>query len=258
MAETIRVLIPGGDENIDEISLAFSCVNEICGLSNGLVAEIILFVPGKDSIKFTSISSVLGESNAKTLHDKGVIAFSSGVPMRLETIRTFRWVTKPSVLIAVYSDQKMLDQVDSAKNLFGIVAVPHVPDALEKWEKTWSPIIPGAPKQSEQRLIVDPVFEQALISLTNSINLSHSVLNSCDKEHTDRTLRILRANDHVEKPENLRSWAVKNGWHPKAADELEKMAAKVQSLKSKPRLPDPDVAKKTYEYWCSKGKNPKR
>jgi len=229
--ETIRVLIPGDDQSVDAISLSLSYANEICKLSEGAVQEAILFVPGKDSVKFTTLSAALGERNAKQLHDGGVVVLPFGTPMRLETIRTLRWVTKPSVLIAVYSDQKMLDQIDSVKNLFGVVAVPHIPEALEKWEKTWSPTIHGAPKQSTRRLIVDSVFEQALISLTSSINLSHSLLNPRDKEHADRTLRILRANDHSEKPENIRSWAVKNGWHPKAADELEKLATKMAIFK---------------------------
>lgn len=249
---TIRVLVPGDDQSEEAISLAFGYADEICKLSQGKVQEAILFVPGKDSVKYTTLASALGERNAKKLHDGGVVALPSGVPMRLETIRTLKWVTKPSVLISFYSDQKMLDQVDSIKDLFGIVAVPHVLEALEGWQKTWSPTVHGAPKQSAQSLISDPIVEQALLSLTHGINLSHSLLNPRDKEHADRTLRILRANGHVEKPENLRSWAIKNGWHPKAAGEFEKLAIKVLSLKSKPRLPDPDVAKRTYDYWCSK------
>lgn len=249
---TIRVLVPGDDQSEEAISLAFGYADEICKLSQGTVQEAILFVPGKESVKFTTLTSALGERNAKKLHDGGIVALPSGMPMHLETIRTLRWVTKPSVLISIYSDQKMLDQVDSTKNLFGIVAVPYIPEALERWQKTWSPTVHGAPKQSAQKLIGDPVVEQALVSLTHGINLSHSLLNTRDKEHSNRTLRILRANGHVEKPENLRSWAVKNGWHPKAAEELEKLAIKVLSLKSKPRLSDPDVAKRTYDYWCSK------
>ncbi|QWT44898.1 hypothetical protein [Azospira inquinata] len=248
----IRVLIPGDDQSEEVIALAFGYADEICKLSQGKVQEAILFVPGKDSVKYTTLTSALGERNAKKLHGGGVVALPSGVPMRLESIRTLRWVTKPSVLISIYSDQKMLDQVDSIKNLFGIVAVPHVPEALEGWQKTWSPTVHGVPKQSAQTLISDPIVEQALRSLTHGINLSHSLLNPRDKEHADRTLRILRANDHVEKPENLRAWAIKNGWHPKAADEFEKLAIKVLSLKSKPRLQDLDVAKRTYDYWCSK------
>lgn len=249
---TIRVLIPSDGQSEKAISHAFGYADEIYKLSQGKVQEVILFVPGKDSVKHTTLTSVLGERNAKKLRDGNVVALPSGVPMRLETIRTLRWVTKSSVLISIYSDQKMLDQVDSINDLFGIVAVPHIPEALDEWQKTWSPIVLGIPKQSAQTLIGDPIVEQALLSLTSSINLSNSLLNPCDKEHSNRTLRILRANGHAEKPENLRSWAIKNGWHSRAADELEKLAIKVLSLKSKPRLPDPDVAKRTYDYWCSK------
>lgn len=70
--ETIRVLIPGDDQSVDAISLAFSCANEICKLSKGAAQEVILFVPGKASVKFTTLSAALGERNAKTLHDGGV------------------------------------------------------------------------------------------------------------------------------------------------------------------------------------------
>ena len=250
--DTIRVLIPVDGQDQNAISLAFSYADEICKSSHGEVQEVILFVPGKDSVKYTTLTSVLGEGNAKKLHGGGVVALPSGIPIHLETIRTLKWVSNPSVLISIYSDQKMLDQVDSIRNLFGIIAVPHVSDALEGWQNTWSPVVHGVPRQPAQKLINDPIVEQAFISLTHSINLSHSVLHPSDKEHTDRTLRILRVNGHTEKPENLRSWAVKNGWHPKAADELEKLATKVFALKSKPRLSNPDVAKETYNYWCSK------
>lgn len=250
--EPIRVLVPGDDQSEDAISLAILYADEICKLKQGAVQEAILFVPGKESVRFTTISTAIGEKNAKKLHDGGVVLLPTGVPMRLETIRTLKWISKPSVLISVYSDRKMLDQVDSTKKLVGIVAVPHVPDALEQWQRTWSPTVHGQSKQSPTKLIGDPVLEQALVSLTHSVNLSHSVLNPRDKEHSDNTLRILRVYGHSDEPENIRLWAIKNGWQPKAADELEKLAHKVFSLKSKPRLQNPEVAKRTYDHWCSK------
>ncbi|MFP5446565.1 MAG: hypothetical protein ACLGIY_23830, partial [Betaproteobacteria bacterium] len=138
---TIRVLVPDDDQSEEGINLAFGYADEICKWSQGRVQEAILFVPGKDSVKYTTLASALGEKSAKKLHDGGVVALPSGVPMRLETVRTLRWVAKPSVLISVYSDQKMLDQVDSIKNLLGIVAVPHIPGALEGWKRTWSPAV---------------------------------------------------------------------------------------------------------------------
>lgn len=250
--EPIRVLIPGDDQSEEAISLAIGYADEICKLKQGTVQEAILFVPGKESVRFTTISTAIGEKNAKKLHDGGVVLLPTGIPLRLETIRTLKWISKPSVLISIYSDQRMLDQVDSTKNLVGIVAVPHVSDALEQWERTWSPTVHGQVKQPPPKLISDPILEQALLSLTHSVNLSHGALNSLDKEHSDNTLRILCVHGHCDEPRNIRSWAIKNGWQPKAADELEKLAQKIYSLKSKPRLRNPEVAQRTYDYWCSK------
>lgn len=246
------MLVPGDDQSAEVISLAIGYADEICKLKQGTVQEAILFVPGKESVRFTTITTAIGEKNTKKLHDGGVVLLPTGIPMRLETIRTLRWISKPSVLISVYSDQKMLDKVDSTKNLLGIVAVPHIPDALEQWERTWSPTVHGKTSQSPPKLISDPILEQALMSLTHSVNLAHSVLNPRDKEHSDNTLRILRVHGHIEAPQHIRSWAIKNGWQPKAADELEKLAQKIFSLKSKPRLQYPEIAQRTYDYWCSK------
>lgn len=248
--KTIRVLIPSDDQKAEVI--AFGYADEICKLSEGFIQEAILFVPGKENIQYTSLSTALGEKNTKKLHTGGTINLPCGIPMRLETIRTLRFVTKPSVLISVYSDQKMLDQVDPIKNLYGIVAIPYIPEALEKWRKTWSPTVHGTAEQPTEKLINDPIFEQALIELTHGVNLSHTLLNPRDKEHANTTLRILHTKGHIEAPTNIRSWAIKNGWHPKAANELEALALKVLALKSKPRLPNPEVAQHTYNYWCSR------
>ena len=250
--EPIRILVPNDNQSEEAISLAIGYADDIVKLKQGTVQEAILFVPGKESITHTDISSAIGEKNAKKLHDGGVVLLSTGIPMRMETIRTLRWVSKPSVLVSVYSDSKMLDQVDSTRNLVGIVAIPHIPDALEQWQRTWSPVVHGKAKQQPTQLVSDPILEQALVSLTRSVNLSHAVLHPSDKELSENTLRILRANGHTEEPSNVRSWAIKNGWQPKAADELEKLTQRMFSLKTKPRLTNPDAAQRMYEHWCSK------
>ncbi|MDO9479450.1 MAG: hypothetical protein U1D69_09170 [Polynucleobacter sp.] len=250
--KTIRVLIPGDTQNEEDILLAIQYADKICELKQGTVQEATLFAPGKESVRYTTISTAIGEKNAKKLHDGGVVLLPTGIPMRLETIRTLRWISKPSILISVYSDQKMLDQVDSLANIVGIVAIPHAPDALQQWESTWSPTVHGQPEQPTSKLIADPILEQALLSLTRSVNLSHGVLHPSDKESSENTLRILRVHGHSDEPQKIRSWAIQNGWQPRAADELGKLANKIFSLKSKPRLKNSEVAQKTYDYWRSK------
>jgi hypothetical protein len=251
--EIIRILVPNNDQGINAISMALSYANTVCELKKSEDQEVVIFAPGKASLKFTTLSAALGEKNAKTLHDGGHVVLPSGIRMRAETIRTLKWLNKPSIIISVYSDQKMLDQIDSTKNVIGIIAVPHAPDALKAWQLTWSPIEHGAAaEQPAKKLLNDPLFEQALVSLTACINLSHQVLHPSDKESTEQTLRILRAKGHKEEPENIRSWAIKHSWHPKAADELEKLAQRILSLTSKPKLPNPELAQRKYDYWRSK------
>ncbi|RZT42026.1 hypothetical protein [Cupriavidus agavae] len=101
-------------------------------------------------------------------------------------------------------------------------------------------------------LITDPVVEQALISLTGCINGFVATLHPRDKMHVDRTLRILRLMGHYEEPETMRNWAVRNAWHPKAAHELAKLAAKIASLKRRPRLERPEDVERLYQYWTDK------
>lgn len=250
--ETIRVLVPDDDQSTEAILTAIQYAEEICKLKKDAIEEVILFVPTKQQLKHTDLAVVLGDKLSKTLHDGGTVSMPSGVPMRAETIKTLRWGSKNCVILSVYSDQKMLDQVDALSKLVGIVAIPHAPNALAEWKRTWSPTVHGQAKQVEQTLISDPIFEQALLSLTQSINLSHALLNPRDKESADRTLRILRIKGHTQAAQNIRSWAIKNRWNPKAADELEGLSEKIGALKSKPRIQRPEDAETTYQYWCSK------
>jgi hypothetical protein len=247
--EIIRVLVPCDDLDNDAIKKGIQVVDELCKQQSGIVHDVILFIPSKQNIKGTSLASVLGESISNRLHKGEKIQLPSGKHMRLETMRTLKREFNKSIVLAIYADEKMMDQVDSMNSLLAIVAVPHMHDALDGWKRTWSPLVPGEEQKEKGNLISDPVVESALSSLTNWINLSHTILNPRDKEHADRTVRILRRNNHTEDPSNVRAWAVKHGWHPKAADELKKLWIKIYSLKNKPKMTDSEAAKRTYTHW---------
>ena len=61
-------------------------------------------------------------------------------------------------------------------------------------------------------------------------------------------------NKHTEDSSNIRAWSVKNGWHPKAANELEKLWVKIYNLKNTPKVKDSIQAKRSYEHWVKKSK----
>ena len=99
------------------------------------------------------------------------------------------------------------------------------------------------------KLIADPIVEHAMKSLTSVINLGTAVLNASDDDHAKRTLRILRSRNHQEPAENIKLWAIKNGWLPKAAERLETLVERTFALRSKPKLDNPAHAEQSYQRW---------
>ncbi len=229
--------------------------DRLCETSGTL--EVILLVPAKASLT----SGALHEALGATMHSKLVkgvpVTLPSGAQMRCETMKTLKWVSKPSVLIAIFAGQDMMDKIDSLQNL---VAVLWTPDAIENWNRTWSPQVLGKPTKSGKsaapaiKLIADPIAEQAMKSLTSVINLGTAVLNASDDDHAKRILRILRSRNHQEPAENIRLWAIKNGWLPKAAERLETLAEKTFALHSKPKLDNPAHAEQLYLRWTEAAK----
>lgn len=253
--KTKRILVPGDDLDYEAIGNAIGLGVELSKQEANEVDGVIIFIPTKAQIRHSSLETVLGEKLASSLYKGDEVKLHSNVTLRTETIRTFRPTYKKYIVIVVYGDEKMMDQVDAMSNLHSIIAVPHIPNALDGWIKTWSPRILGEDVASkENKIIDDAIIESALSSLTNSINLSHSILNPRDKEHANNTIRILRRNKHVQDSSNVRAWAVKNGWHPRAAGELEKLWVKIYNLKNTPKIKDSTQAKSSYEYWVSKSK----
>ena len=61
------------------------------------------------------------------------------------------------------------------------------------------------------KLIVDPIVEQAMKSLTAMVNRAHHILAPSEEEQAKRILRTLRAQDRKEPAQNIKLWAIKNG-----------------------------------------------
>ncbi|QQU70334.1 hypothetical protein I6I45_10275 [Pseudomonas fluorescens] len=152
----------------------------LCETSGTL--EVIFLVPAKASLT----SSALHEALGSTMHSKLVkevpVTLPSGAQMRCETLKTLKWVSKPSVLIAIFAGQNMMDKIDSLQNLVAVVAVPWTPDAIENWNRTWSHQVLGKPTKSGKsanpaaKLIADPIKEQAMKSLTTMVNRAHNTM----------------------------------------------------------------------------------
>ena len=68
--------------------------------------------------------------------------------------------------------------------------------------------------------------------LTRHINLSTGLINLSDKRSAIELLKILRDNRELYDPASLRAWALRHGWTPEGAEDLEKYAQAVLDRKS--------------------------
>ncbi|GEM_PF-1954677 len=246
---TKRVLIPDTTFDGSAIRTAFQCLLRVMAEDVG-IRRCLLFIPTKGSIQSTTLEQMLGEKATKFLSDGKALRLGEGA-LTLETIRTFKSYTPADAVIVVYGDQKMMDAIDSNRSFKVVICVPHLPEAVEDWKRTWNPIQPSG-KQEEVRLIDNPVVEAALASMTGRINLSHRVLHPSDTEAMKGAFRILRAHRQTEDPANIRAWCIKHGWHVGAADEAMIYAAKAFSLRSKPSVQGAHWASDIYEQWQKK------
>ncbi|WP_017739326.1 hypothetical protein [Pseudomonas sp. CBZ-4] len=246
-----RILLPDTNQGLEHVLKGISVADHLSTTLN--VPDVIFLVPVKASLTSGSLHNALGKAVHDALAKGKPVKLPSGAHMRCETIQTLQWLPKPSVVIAVYASQKMMDKIDALQNVAAIVAIPWVAGEIDDWAKTWSPQILGQsspPAQSAAKLITDPVVEQAMKSLTNIINKAHNSLHPSDEEHAKRILRILRSREHLEPAENIRRWAIKNGWLPKAAERLEVLAQKAFALRTKPKLENPQHAEQSYQRWA--------
>lgn len=253
--EILRVVVPPMDDDAVGWQYARAYADKIAADPAHGVKEIVLYVATKQLLKNSDFPHITGAGFAKTLHDKGAITLSNGLVMRAETIKTLRFSGRGALILGFWVDDKMMESIDGMEGVSAVVAYPWGEDALANWTRTWSPVVHGKAKQVVTPLITDPTIEAALKSLTVGMNLSHTGLHTHYAESAERTLRILRAKRHILEPDNIRLWAVQNGWQPGAAADLQKKAKKVAELKTKPSINSFEGGERTYDYWVSRAKD---
>jgi len=218
-----RYLVPDNISEVDQIKLGLATLDRLCSQSVD-TAEAVLLVPTKHQIQHTSLASVLGPNISKTLHKGNEVSLPCDMNLRLETVQTFRGSYKPYFVLAVYASKKMLDKIDSAVNITAMIIVLGLKSDIEQWKRTWNPQVVGEPPTSPEKLIDNPVVEEAMIALTSSINISTGLVHPRDKSSAVQLLRELHKHGELFDPNSLSSWALRNGWTPEGADDLNKIA----------------------------------
>ena len=247
MTKIIRVLVPLDSQDEQTFGLALAYAEQIAKAAG--VANVILLTHNKGQLDGTSLSRLLGPAASKALIKGKTTSLSWGGRLHAETMKTLRYQAQNAVVIAYYANEELLDFVDGLHGVAGTVAVPWVPGEADGWAARWNALVHGQKKQATAVLIDDTVVVRALETLTTIINLSTELGHPRDKQQANEILRILRAKGHGDPSGAIKSWAIRHNWSPNAATDLEALARKIWSLKSKLSLSgfhDPDGR---YERW---------
>ncbi|WP_374469536.1 hypothetical protein [Phenylobacterium sp.] len=246
MTPPIRVLVPVDAYDAESFRLALGYAQKICEKVGS--QDVILLTHTKNQLSHTSLSRFLGPAALKAL-DKGAMALSWGGRLSARTMKTFRYSARNAVVIVYYAEPKIFDFVDGLTNVAGVVAVPDIAGEADAWVARWGAIVHGQAQQPPPSLINDAIFVRALETLSSVVNLTTGLGHPRDKDMANEILRILRAKGHADQSANIKSWAIRRGWRPDAAAELETLAKKIWSLKTKPSLSAIYNANGRYQHW---------
>jgi len=236
MPEPTRVIVPIDDSKPEALGISLGYAKMVAQRATPRTGNIILLTHTKQQLRSTSLESHLGAQASKALAANKAVGIGDGFMLQHETMQTLRFGARNSVIIAFYADEKMLDFVDGLSGVVGCIAVPWLEDGAKTWGERWTPHIHGQTPRAPATLLSDPVIENALRALSRMANLAHGVMHPRDKQHADEILRILRAKGHSAPAGDIKSWAIREGWKPEAADELARLATKIFGLKNKPNL----------------------
>ncbi len=246
----IRVLIPLDSQDEITFQTAPAYADAICEKVGAAAQDIALLIHGEGQLDHTNLGGFLGKATVKAL-SRGPVALPHDRRLSLETLTKRPFLTRPTVIIAYYADAKLLDAADGLRNVEGVIAVPWVLGEADSWVKRWGATVHGQDAQPASPLIDDPVVVRALESLTAVINLSTGLIHPSDKTHADEILRILRAKGHPDPTPEVKSWAIRNGWKPGHAAELETLAKRIWAMKTKPILSKIRDASDRYSRWSA-------
>jgi hypothetical protein len=173
------------------------------------------------------ISDVIGEEAVKSLKRTGS-CFLQGKELLLVTERKPIYSGDNLPIVVFFPTTKFLDQMDSIPNISAILVVPWIMKEVELWIKTWNATELGKPKQKKKPLISNKVVEQALRSLTLSVNVSTGITHPLDRSRAIQTFEILRDAGEMFSPDEVKAWLIaEGGWKATHAQEVAEIAQKV-------------------------------
>jgi len=132
------------------------------------------------------------------------------------------------VVVSCWPTAKDLDQLDGLHSLKALVVVPWNEEKIDTWRRARGALdLLGRQPAPPAPTISDPVVEVALNNVTSRVNLSTGLSHPDDRSAAIQALQLLKRNGYQLQPDEIRGWAMANGWRADHARQLGEYATGV-------------------------------
>lgn len=219
-----RYLVPGQGPDVEALK---QCISFALKLSRENGFKMVTFlVPTKSNFEHSIVADLLGQQAMNALLKGKKVKAIADIYFELESIKTFRAYASYEIIIGFYLTQQGIDVFDSARNANVLIFLPWLEEESNNWIDRWNPIILGEKEASRPTTTLSQVVEEKLSNLTSLINLSTGLGHPLDKKHAEDTIKKLHRAGEIINSNDIKNWAIRNGWAPKHADQLAKIASK--------------------------------
>jgi len=153
-----------------------------------------------------------------------------------KTLLSARWAGGP--VLAAWPDEVHLARIADDSRTTALCVIPWNDEGVAAWVRASNPELIGSNPvvvNMSRPLVEDPVVEQALKTLTQSVNHANNLAGAPDKRDAVATLLILHDGGHQLHPPDIYAWAPANGWPARGALRLRELAATIAGGK-RPQL----------------------
>jgi hypothetical protein len=189
------------------------------------IDQIILLIHSKSNDGW--FRKIFDDNIVKKLF-KGMKFSDCRVPMKIETVKTFResHSNNPSEIVVVFGmDSEQLNEIDDFYSVKAIILVPWLKENVKKWVQTWNPEeISGNGESIETYPEPSEVVKKAMNSLTSSINMSTGISHPMDEELAKTYILALHKYESTLDADIVGSYLVKQlSWQTEDAADVEKL-----------------------------------
>lgn len=184
--------------------------------------KIAIYSSTKDSFFHGITSNVFPPEFIQSLKKTGSHTLED-TTFYLVTPRNINSLPTPDMIIAIYISAKDLDKADDLRTCKSISYISWLTADAHKWASTWNPHIWGGTVNATTNILPEIVINE-FQRLTKMINLSSGLTHPTDKQIAINIFKSLKLKKITILEGEAKSWAMRNGWESKHADELEKLS----------------------------------